>query len=141
MYFHEEQKNLLSVPQGYWIAHCVSGDFTLGAGVAKQINETFNTREALKSLWGEEPDLGNCCLPCGNVLNLVTKKRYWHKPTLDSLREALEDMRLLIEEEKIKRIAMPRIGCGLDGLSWDHVSVLIQEVFKDSDVEIMVCYL
>ena len=139
MYFHEEKQNLLDVPQGYWIAHCISGDFALGAGVAKQLDETFNLREALLSEWGEEE--GNCVIPHGNVLNIVTKRRYWQKPTLASLKEALQDMKLLIGEEKIKRIAMPRIGCGLDRLNWDDVSAMIQEVFGDLDIEIMVCYL
>lgn len=139
MYYHEEKKNLLEVQQGYWIAHCISGDFALGAGVAKQIDEVFNEREALKAMWDEESE--NCVLPCGNVLNLVTKKKYWHKPTLESLREALSDLKLLVQEDKIKKIAMPKIGCGLDRLSWDDVSPMIQEIFKDLDIEIMVCCL
>lgn len=139
MYYHEEQRNLLEVPQGYWLAHCISGDFALGAGVAKQIDEAFNEREALKELWEKEED--NCVIPHGNVLNIVTKRYYWQRPTLDSLRAALNDLRLLVQEEKIKKIAMPRIGCGLDRLNWADVSPMIQDIFGDLDIEIMVCYL
>ena len=143
MLYHEEKMNLMNVPQGYWLAHCISADFALGAGVAKQIDEAFNMKEGLRSLWDGEPgeSLVGSCLPCANVLNLVTKQKYWHKPTLDSLREALEDMKLLAREECIKKIAMPKIGCGLDRLNWDDVSPMIQEIFKDDDVEIMVCCL
>ena len=143
MYYHEEKMNLMDVPQGWWIAHCVSGDFALGAGVAKQINEAFNMREMLLRQWdeGDVENMGYWCAPCGNVLNLITKPKYWNKPTLESLREALDDMRKLINEEGIKKIAMPKIGCGLDRLNWDDVSPMIQEIFKDTDVEIMVCYL
>ena len=143
MIYREEKRNLLEVPQGWWIAHCISGDFALGAGVARQIDETFDMKEMLNANWGDDPELleENCCIPCGNVLNLVTKRKYWHKPTLDSLREALEDMRMLIEGEHIHKVAMPKIGCGLDRLNWDDVSPMIQDVFKNTDVEIMVCYL
>ena len=143
MYYHEEKMNLMDVPQGWWIAHCISGDFALGAGVAKQIDEAFHMQEMLNAAWGEESEIReeNCCLPCGNVLNLVTKRKYWHKPTIESLREALEDMRLLIKEEHIHKVAMPRIGCGLDRLCWDEVSIMIQDVFENTDVEIMVCCL
>lgn len=143
MYYHEEKRNLLEVPQGWWIAHCISGDFALGAGVAKQIDEAFGVKEMLNAEWGDDNEIRtcNCCIPVGNVLNLVTKRRYWHKPTLDSLREALEDMRLLAENEHIRKIAMPKIGCGLDKLDWEDVSPMIQDVFKDTGVEIMVCYL
>lgn len=143
MYYHEEKMNLLDVPQGWWIAHCISGDFALGAGVAKQIDEVFNMKEMLHRVWedGEIESMGYWCAPCGNVLNLITKAKYWHKPTLKSLREALEDMKKLIDEEGIKKIAMPKIGCGLDRLNWEDVSPMIQDIFKDTDVEIMVCYL
>ena len=37
MFYHEEKMDLLEVPQDYLIAHCISGDMALGAGVAKQI--------------------------------------------------------------------------------------------------------
>ena len=143
MYYHETKMNLMEVPQGWWIAHCISGDFTLGAGVAKQIDEAFHMKDMLNTEWGEDSELrdSNCCIPCANVLNLITKRKYWNKPTLNSLREALEDMKLVVKEQSIHKIAMPKIGCGLDRLNWDDVSPMIQDVFKDTDVEIMVCYL
>lgn len=144
MLYHEETMNLLNVPQGYWLAHCISADFALGAGIAKQIDETFNMKEMLNLLWGKISPMNGtweapCCLPCGNVFNLVTKDRYFHKPTLDSLRTALEEMNDYVVEMGVTKLAMPKIGCGLDRLNWDDVSAMIQEIFADTDVEIMVC--
>lgn len=141
MYFHEEKMNLLDVPQGYMLAHCVSGDFALGAGVAKQIDEAFNMRESLRRIYGDELITGTGCYTAMNVYNLVTKTRFWHKPTLDSVHEALVDMKSYAEEDGVKKIAMPRIGCGLDKLDWENVSQIIKEVFRDTDIEILVCYL
>ena len=37
------------------------------------------------------------------------------------------------------RIAMPKIGCGLDQLNWQDVEGIIREVFADTDIEILVC--
>lgn len=144
MLYHEETMNLLNVPQGYWLAHCISADFALGAGIAKQIDETFNMKEMLNLLWGKISPMNGtweapCCLPCGNVFNLVTKDRYFHKPTLDSLRTALEEMNDYVVEMGVTKLAMPKIGCGLDRLNWDDVSAMIQEIFADTEVEIMVC--
>ena len=146
MTYHEEIKNLMLVPQGYWIAHCISGDFALGAGVAKQIDLTFNMRDMLNRLWGKNSPMNGqwsvpCCLPCGNVFNLVTKERYFHKPTLNTLRTALEEMRDYAVQMGVTKIAMPKIGCGLDRLDWDDVSAMIQEVFEETDIEILVCVL
>ena len=40
-----------------------------------------------------------------------------------------------------KKLAMPKIGCGLDGLEWETVRGIIHSVFEWSNVEIMVCSL
>ena len=37
------------------------------------------------------------------------------------------------------QFAMPLIGCGLDRLHWGKVSEMIQVIFKDTDIEILVC--
>lgn len=146
MTYREEKMDLLTVPQGYMIAHCISADFALGAGVAKQIDEAFNMREMLNLMWGKISDMDGkwsapCCLPCMNVFNLVTKERYYHKPTLNSLEVALNEMKDYAVEMGVKKIAMPQIGCGLDRLNWSDVSVLIEEVFGGTDIEILVCIL
>ena len=43
--------------------------------------------------------------------------------------------------EGITKIAMPRIGCGLDGLNWQDVKKALQDVFDNTDIEILVCVL
>ena len=144
MTFYEEKQNLLTVPQGWFLAHCISADFSLGAGVAKQIDEAFGARHMLRTKYDQYSwdEWGPCCLLCGAVLNLVTKNKYWHKPTLSTLQDALDDMKKVVQEEGITKIAMPRIGCGLDRLDWADVKPMIESVFQDvDDLEIMVCVL
>ena len=75
------------------------------------------------------------------IIDLVTKTRYWHKPTMYSMRKALEKMKRGCEIENITKIAMPKIGCGLDKLKWEDVSLVIKEIFADSPIDIVVCYL
>ncbi len=41
----------------------------------------------------------------------------------------------------VKGVALPKIGCGLDGLSWGRVSKMIQDVFMDLDMTIVIYYL
>lgn len=41
--------------------------------------------------------------------------------------------------QNIKKIAMPRIRAGLDRLKWVDVKKQIQAIFKDTDIEILVC--
>lgn len=42
MMYHEEKLNLFSIDDSYYIAHCISADFALGAGIAKEIDERLN---------------------------------------------------------------------------------------------------
>lgn len=146
MNYNEEQRDLLSVPQGWMLAHCISADFALGAGIAKVIDDKFNMKQMLKNLWGEGSGMEDdwtspCCLPVANVFNLVTKDRCFHKPTIENLRIAVEEMKEYALCMGVTKIAMPQIGCGLDQLNWNDVSEMIKLVFDETDVEILVCYL
>lgn len=145
MNFKEETRDLFTVPQGYYLAHCISGDYSLGAGIAAQFVDVYNMRYKLHRNYpipdGEKfANVGEALL-IDNVFNLVTKDRVYHKPTYDTLIETLEDMKEQCENLDINKIAMPRIGCGLDGLSWDTVEEIIKEVFEDTDMEILICTL
>ena len=93
MILNEVQRDLFSVPHGYYFAHCISGDFALGAGIAVKFNELYNMRKKLKNTIDYIPE--NCAILIDNVFNLVTKRKCYHKPTYASLRESLEDMILL----------------------------------------------
>ena len=145
MIIREEKRDLFTVPQGYYLAHCISGDYALGAGIAKQFVEVYNMRFKLHKNFpipdGEKFANVGSALLIDNVFNLVTKARCFHKPTYDSLYETLIDMREQCEELDITKLAIPYIGCGLDKLQWDKVSDVIEDVFEDTDIEILACSL
>jgi hypothetical protein len=145
MIFEEIQQDLFTVPQGYYLAHCISGDYALGAGIAKKFDEIYNMRFKLHKNYaipeGEKfANVGRALL-VDNVFNLVTKQRCFHKPTYDTLYETLEDMKEQCIDFDITKIAMPYIGCGLDRLDWNKVKDVIEDVFEDTDIEILVCKL
>lgn len=134
-----EKRDLFTVPQGYYLAHCISADFTLGAGVAKVFDSVYNMRF---KLFKHHPDYefnGGDAILIDNVFNLVTKRKCWHKPTYESLRESLEMMKEQLEFLDVTKLAMPWIGCGLDKLQKDQVYNIICEVFEDMDIEIVIC--
>lgn len=148
MTYKEEKRDLFTVDDSYYLAHCISADFKLGAGIAVEFDRHFDLKKKLSELvhWGNndkfwDADKSNhgYCLRVDNVFNLVTKRNYWNKPTLQTMKNALVNLRDLYCYYPGVKIAMPKIGCGLDRLNWADVSELIQEVFKDTDVEILVC--
>lgn len=145
MIYKEEFRDLFSVSEDYYLAHCISADYALGAGIAVEFNKRFDMRrklhEQFPDYW-EYMKLYNLqgeCILIERVLNLVTKEKYYHKPTYKSMKQALNMMKLVCKSNNITKVAMPIIGCGLDRLQWDKVSEIIKDVFKDSDIEILVC--
>ena len=134
-----EKRDLFTVPQGYYLAHCISADFALGAGIAKTFDNVYNMRYKLFSFYDNYQFSGGDALVIDNVFNLVTKNKCYHKPTYQSLRESLETMKYIMEDLEITKLAMPRIGSGLDKLNQDMVYDIICEVFEDTDVEILIC--
>lgn len=145
MIFNEVQQDLFTVPQGYYLAHCISGDYALGAGIAVKFDEVYNMKFKLHRDYAipdgqKYANVGRALL-VDNVFNLVTKARCFHKPTYDDLYDTLVDMREQMEDFGITKLAMPLIGCGLDKLEWNRVKDVIEDVFEDTDVEILVCRL
>jgi len=143
--YREETRDLFSVPDDYHLAHCISADFGMGKGIVVEFNKRFDMKRKLQSQypdylsqWQNQGYSGDCILE-GRVLNLITKERYFHKPTYDSLTTALTVCGITCLNNNIKKIAMPVIGCGLDRLQWEKVSEIIREVFRNTDIEILVC--
>ena len=139
MVYKEEVRDLFTVPQGYMLAHCISADFNLGGGIARQFCEHYNMRERLMNGYGTDFSEVGISLQIDNVHNLVTKRYVKDKPTYADLKKALEDMKAGMELDGQEKVAMPRIGCGLDGLDWGIVKAIIKDVFEDTDIEILIC--
>jgi O-acetyl-ADP-ribose deacetylase (regulator of RNase III) len=112
----------------------------MGVGIAEGFRESYpemyqEYRRLCKSrprqfnpgdsfLWKEEDR--------PHVFNLATQEDYWHhRATYDSIEKSLETMRRQADEEGISSIAMPRIGAGYGGLSWNKVRQIVEEVFAD----------
>lgn len=135
------KKDLFTMPHGYYLAHCISADFSLGAGIAKVFDSVYNMRFKLFMKYNNYEYNGGDALLIDNVFNLVTKNKHYHKPTYESLRESLEMMKEYVDFLNIKKLAMPWVGCGLDRLNKDQVYNIICEVFSDMDIEIVICEL
>ena len=147
MKYKEIHKNVFTMGDDYHLAHCIASDFGMGAGIAVQFQKKYSLRNKLKihsKDWDTSP--GTCCL-IGKVFNLITKSRSYGKPTYASLESSLFNMKSIIDQfneisfgsDKISKIAMPKIGCGLDRLQWGKVKEMIHIIFGEDDIEIVVC--
>jgi len=120
------------------LAHCVSVDLHMGAGIATIFKKKFNGIETLKQ---QNPCVGNICVLKKNeryIIYLISKEKYYNLPTINALESCLINMNSFILKNDIKSISMPRIGCGLDKLSWNRVQQLLENVFNTSTIDIYI---
>lgn len=153
MTIKEEKRDLFTVSNDYALVHCISADFKLGAGIAKEFDKKLNARQKLFRIFPESWTLrwdktqerfrGSSIILFSDYIffNLVTKRNYWDKPTLTTIENALFWLKKQCEDFYIEKLAMPKIGCGLDKQKWKDVRPLIEKVFADTDIKILICYL
>ena len=135
--YQERNGNLFQATES--IAHCVSADFKMSAGLARKIRRKYPTEypsdidPMFQQLWPQWlPDEQRY------IYHLVTKKKFYNKPTYSALRASLAQMRCHAENNGINRISMPCIGSDLDQLEWTIVRKIIQETFQTSSIVITV---
>lgn len=118
------------------LAHCVSLDFKMGAGIARHFSAKFGKISELVTQTKNIGDVAYLIDLDRHIFYLVTKKLYYQKPTYKSLKLALYNLYYLCKKFEIKSISMPKIGCGLDKLDWSKVKNIIADIFTDIDVTI-----
>lgn len=139
--------------------HCIANDGKYGKGIAPVfIDEIFKSSYWLKDYLAARPwdghgkaivqeDYDYLNRPIIFECHLITKESTCGKPTYDTLRESLVDLRKYITKNnenslyRIDTLKMPKIGCGLDKLDWNEVSSIIKEVFFGIKIDIKVYYL
>lgn len=144
MTFKEIKHDLFKLDSKYYLAHCIAGDASMQnksmtMGIANEFIKRYNMKNKLIAYADHKALPVGSVVLIDNVFNLVTKNVYYGKPTYQTLKKALNNMKKLIVKENIKYLAMPHIGCGLDKLEWILVKQLIMEVFKDIEIEILIC--
>lgn len=134
----ETTGDLFSVPQGYYLAHCISADFALGAGIAKKMDGIYDMKKKLEIQYARRKGFVGTSLCIDNVFNLVIKKGKYDTASYDDLLDALYEMRDEMERKYIRKLAMPHIGCNKEGFDWNKVRDMLDEAFHDMDVDILV---
>ena len=154
----EEQRDLFEVnsdlpenEEPYCLAHCISADFGMFGGIVVGFNERWNMKNVLLQVNGNQTkyfnQYGPFVIPVTvmdhdhetTVYNLVTKPTVGDKPTYNNLDTALKYMSYNMKAMGYKKLAIPTLGCGIDGLDWDSVKDMICGIFRPTDIEIRVC--
>lgn len=152
MIYREIVKDLFTVNDDcpddpYCLGQCISSDFAMAGGIALEFNKYFDMKNRLIKKYGSMErffqKLGPFALPESiddfYIYNLVTKYYVWNRPSYLDVKTALEDMAKQMTVRGFHKLSIPRIGCGIDGLDWTIMAPIIQDVFKNTNIEIVVC--
>jgi len=120
------------------LAHCVSACLAMSKGVAVPFKEKFGSVAELKAQHAQMGQVAVLQRDERFIYYLITKARFFHKPTYASLEQSLVCMRDHMQTHGVTQLAIPRIGCGLDGLKWDQVTAILQRIFKGMQCELTV---
>lgn len=122
------------------IAHGCNCSGGFGSGVAGAIKQKYPAvREAYFT--HSPKTLGTCQYfeHAGKIwVNAFTQQSYGYDgkqyADLTAVGYCLADIADYMEKNGYTTIAMPKIGCGLGGLNWDQVSILVENLLVDYEV-------
>lgn len=135
----EKEMDLFTVPAEYALGHCISADFNMSRGIASRFKQRFNGVQELISQNKGTGELAVLKREEILIYYLITKERCYDKPRYEDLFRALTKMRDHIVKHNIRKLALPKIGCGLDKLQWKTVAAMLKYIFADLEVEILIC--
>src|SRR5690554_6777315 len=130
------------------LVNTVNTDGIMGKGIALQFKNQFpnNYKEYVKACKDGSIGIGKLLvfeeetLLNGNklIINFPTKTS-WRKPSEYSYIEmGLKNLVEIIEERKIKSIAIPPLGAGNGGLDWNSVKQLLLQFLQNVDCDIYI---
>ena len=125
------------------IAHCVSSDFAMGKGLASAIACCYCVLQELRKLPIDNfPPISLVTYFDQEhqrfIYNLVTKRRFFDKPTYGTLELSLQALKQHLKRHTIQKLAIPKHGCGYDQLHWPTVFSILSKVFSGSNLTITV---
>lgn len=65
------------------------------------------------------------------IINFPTKQHWKSRSSIDNIARGLDDLVRQVKSLGIRSIAIPPLGCGLGGLSWNDVRPLIADAFSN----------
>lgn len=136
---HYVKDDVTDAPQQL-IVHGVNCAGKFGSGVAGAIKNKYPyVRDQYLSL--DHHVLGTCQFVEHNSrvwVNAHTQQNYGYDggqyADLQAIANCLAEIADYMRDNGYQSIAMPKIGCGLGGLKWDAVSILVEGILEDFDV-------
>lgn len=134
--YDERQIDMLTLPVYYTIAFAIPCDLSFGSETSRRIEAYYGMKEKIENRL-EELEVCTIDLTAGdaikieNVITLFTTEKKYQRPTLEAIRKCARNIAEYCYEEKLRFVALPRIGCGHGHMDWNVVKEAILDEFDN----------
>jgi predicted aspartyl protease len=135
----EVQQDLFAVPPSYALACCITEDLDMTRGVAGVFRRKFGRVTAPVQ---PGPVIGRALrLPNEGrrAFCLVTGVAATGKAGYEDLWDSLMHLREHLTRAGVSKLAVPKMGGGPAGRDWRVIRGMMEAIFKDAGIEILVC--
>ena len=115
--------------------HCVSKDNRFGKGLALQIDEQFASKKYCENNYKDQNMIIQN-FENKTILHLYTKDTYKENANVKQLKSCLITLRDYLIKNDLFEINMPYLSCGLDKLEKPKLIQLLNNIFKDTNIQI-----
>lgn len=116
-----------------------NGRAVMGKGLALQASRNYST---LALRYGthlkNSTDIKCIYYPDINLIMFPTKYNYDDKADYGRIEKSMKELYDICIENNIKRIIMPKVGCGEGKLLWDTVKARILNILNCEDIEFII---
>lgn len=138
---NHQRGDVLTAPPYFVLAHAISEDLHMGAGIAKVLQAKFRLRTQIAL---QDCRVGKAVFAFSKgriVFNLITKRRYFGKPSYSDISVALYDLKAQMLSRQIYYLAIPEICCGLDGKDLNIIIQMLTDIFTGSGIQMSMYHL
>jgi len=139
----EVKGDIMELMKGEFDLFCVTtngfvkknGECVMGAGIAMDVRDRFPS--IAKKLGGRTIKGGNHVYALGKykdglICSFPVKHVWWNDADPELIKKScVELMELINRVPSIKKVLLPRPGCGLGNLKWKDVKLLIEPLLDD----------
>jgi len=109
------------------------GSLVMGKGLAYQCKNKF---ENIEYQWGAQITQSCEIIPqifydARRLIYFPVKYNWWEKADLDLIRHSIIELKSLLIEGIVEKIAIPKVGCGNGQLNWKEVEPILDKYLND----------
>ncbi len=114
------------------------GEAVMGKGIALQASKRFRYLASMYAIHIKNNNISCAYYPQYKLILFPTKYNWWESSNLKLIRKSMEELLKICSDNSIKKVIMPKVGCGNGLLQWNSVKKIIEDILMSKDIEFII---